>query len=108
MTKIWVEFNARVAIGIHDSVAVMELAEKEVTFDGELVENGCDFAVRNDIEQISAQEWFDYLDIEGLEKVKGQPKVEVGVYEITGMASFDEDSVDYVDVKIKNRLAQPY
>lgn len=101
MAKMWTEFSAKVAIGIHDSVAVMELKEKEVTSDGDAVENGCDFAVRNDIEQISAQEWFDYLDIEGIEKVKGQPKAEVGVYEMTGKASFDEDTVDYIGVEMK-------
>lgn len=90
---MWSEFEAKVAIGIFDSVAVMELEEHEITFEGDRVINGCDFAVKNDMEADSVADWFHYLRPEGVAK-------EMGIYLVQGRAKFDEDSADYCNIKI--------
>lgn len=87
------EFKAKVAIGLLGGVAILELAEHEITREGNKVDNGCDIAVKNDIEMSGTLDWFDCLRSE-----KATEKT--GIYEITGRVKLDEDSSDYYGVKV--------
>ncbi|MCY9872356.1 hypothetical protein [Vibrio barjaei] len=90
---MWSEFEAKVAVGIFDSVAVMLLEEREVTAEGEAVVNGCDDAVKSDMETEGAADWFHYLRPKGVAE-------EVGIYLVKARVKFDEDSADYYNVLV--------
>ncbi|MGR5366960.1 hypothetical protein [Photobacterium damselae] len=91
------EFEAKVAVGLYDSAAVMMLEEHQITFDGNKVINGCDFAVKNDMEADSPSDWFHHL------RPKGTAE-DIGIYHVKGRVKFDEDSADYYSVKVTQIL----
>ncbi|UKA04973.1 hypothetical protein [Photobacterium damselae] len=91
------EFEAKIAVGLSDSVAVMMLKEHQITFDGNKVINGCDFAVKNDMEADSPLDWFHHL------RPKGTAE-DIGIYHVKGRVKFDEDSADYYNVKVTQIL----
>ena len=93
------EFEAKVAIGMPGSIAIMALTERQITIDGEVVPNGCDFAVKNDMESDSPHDWFHHLRDFG----EGE---EIGIYLVKGRVKFDEDSSDYYNVVVERITEQ--
>lgn len=94
---IWSEFEALVAVGLSDSVAVLALKEHQITFDGNKVDNGCDFAVRNDMDADSQSDWFYHLRPDGAAE-------DVGIYCVKGRVRFDEDSSDYYNISVVQQV----
>ncbi|MBF4251308.1 hypothetical protein EA007_09940 [Vibrio anguillarum] len=90
---MWSEFEAKVAVGLSDSIAVMMLEEHEITFDGNKVTDGCAFAIKIDMETDGPSDWFHFLRPNGVAE-------DIGIYHVKGRVKFDEDSADYYNVKV--------
>ncbi|MEZ8991361.1 hypothetical protein AB4571_03960 [Vibrio breoganii] len=90
--QMYSEFEIQITIGLSDSIAVTSLQEREVNELREVVENGFDLAVRNDIEMCGVADWWNFLPLEH--------PISEGTYLVKGIGFFTEDEACYHKLEI--------